>query len=139
MMRRAGAVTEDAGTGFFPAGQPAAVGGGGDAGGGGGGLTGFPPGTTAVCAEFTFVVPAGLVAISCARRVEPWSAVWTTYVLAVAPVPAQLFPDASQRSHAQEKSTRNLLAQPASFAVSVEPTVAVPVTVGSPVFVGPVP
>src|SRR5438477_10693096 len=100
MSRRAGATTCEACAGAFPAGQPPVVGGGDD--GGGGGLTGFPPGTTPVCAEFTFVVPAGLVAISCARRVEPWSAVWTTYVLAVAPVPAQLFPDASQRSHAQE-------------------------------------
>ena len=107
--------------------------------GAGAGVAGGPPGTAAVCAELTFVVPAGLVAITCERSVEPWSAVTTTYVFAIPPVAWQLLPAESQRSQAYERLTRNLLAHDPSLVVSVCPTLAVPATVGAPVLVGPVP
>jgi hypothetical protein len=112
-------------------------GGGGEVGGGGG--VGAPPGTTAVCADVTTVVPAGFVAVTPKRSVEPASAAATVCVVAVSPTARQLLPLVSQRSQLSEKLARNLLAQVPSVAVSVWPTAAVPVIVGSPVFVGPTP
>jgi len=74
-----------------------------------------------------------------ARSVEPLSAFATTYVFPDAPIAWQLVPPALQRSQSFEKSTRYLLCQVPWSAVRVWPTAACPVTVGSPVFVGPTP
>src|SRR6516165_386885 len=67
------------------------------------------------------------------------SAATTTYVVPVAPNIAQLLPATSQRSQSYEKFVRYSLAHVPLLAVSVCPTCAVPVIVGSPVLVGPAP
>jgi hypothetical protein len=67
------------------------------------------------------------------------SAAATTYVVPVPPVAPQLLPALSHRSQPYEKSTRYVLSQEPWVVVRGCPTCAVPVTVGRPEFVGPMP
>jgi hypothetical protein len=107
-----------------------------DGGGGGGGV---PPPTGPTVFECAAVLPALFFAFTVARRSCPESAEATTYVVFVAlAIEAQLLPPESQRSHWYVYEIGPWPIHSPAFAVSVCPTVGVPVIAGAVVFPGAV-
>ena len=93
--------------------------------------------TTPVCNDVTDALPDAFVPVSTTRMVAPASPLASTYVVAVAPeISAQLLPAASQRCHWCVSVGAGFPLHVPAFAVSVWPTTAVPLIVGSTVFDG---
>ena len=79
------------------------------------------------------------VALTTERSVEPPSAFFSTYVLAVAPlIAAQLPPFSSQRCHTYVKVGVGVPVQVPLVVVSVEPTLSSPLMTGGAVLFGTV-
>src|SRR5262245_11401071 len=130
MIRRAGSETLETGIEIFPPRSrtwPA-------------GPVGWACATTAVGTDVREVEPAVFFAVTTTRSVRSRSALVRTYVAAFAPtIAAQLPPTLSQRCHWIENVIGCLPAHVPTDAVSVCPTVGVPVIAGGAVLAGRAP